>query len=66
MTKILFYATWGLAALLKGDRENKSLRENQQVKMFAVIGYHTVICDAFIIILDACKTYGTQVCNIEK
>ena len=34
MTKILFYAPRGLAALLKDDRENKSLKENQRVKMF--------------------------------
>ena len=29
-------------------RENKAVRENWRVKMFAVEGYHTVICDAFI------------------
>ena len=25
-----------------------SYRENWLVKMFAVVGYHTVVCDAFI------------------
>ena len=29
-------------------RENKSIRENWRVKMFAVAGYHTVVHDAFI------------------
>ena len=29
-------------------RENKTIRENWRVKMFAVAGYHTVICYAFI------------------
>ena len=29
-------------------RKNKSIRENSRVKMFAVAGYHTVVCDAFI------------------
>ena len=28
--------------------ENKSIRENWRVKMFAVAGYHAVVCDAFI------------------
>ena len=31
-----------------GDRENKSVRENRRVKMFAVAGYHAVVCDVFI------------------
>ena len=31
-------------------RENKSIGENWRVKMFAVAGYHAVVCDAFIII----------------
>ena len=48
ITKILFCALLGLAALLRGDIENKSLRENWRVKMIAVAGYHTVVCDAFI------------------
>ena len=47
--KILFYAPRGLAALLRGNRENKSLRENRRLKMFAVAGYHAVVCDAFIV-----------------
>ena len=29
-------------------RENKSIRGNWQVKMFAVAGYHAVACSAFI------------------
>ena len=29
-------------------RENKYIRENWRVKMFAVAGYHTAVCDAFI------------------
>ena len=29
-------------------RDNKSVRENQQVKMFAVVGYHVVVYDAYI------------------
>ena len=48
MTKILSYSPWGLAALLRGDREDKSLRENRRVKMFAAAGYHAVVCDNFI------------------
>ena len=36
--KNLFYFPRGLAVLLRGDRENKSLRENRRVKMFAVAG----------------------------
>ena len=39
-----------MPALLRHDRENKSQRENLQVKMLAVAGYHTVICDAFIVL----------------
>ena len=30
-------------------RENKSLRENLQVKMFAMARYHADVCDAFIL-----------------
>ena len=48
MTKKLFYAPYGLAAQLRGDKENKSLRENRRIKMFAVEGYRVVVCDAFI------------------
>ena len=34
---------------LRVDTEkNKSIRENWRVKMFAVAGYHAVVCDAFI------------------
>ena len=29
-------------------RRNKSIRENWRVKMFAVAGYHAVVCHAFI------------------
>ena len=36
-------------------RKNKSIRENWQVKMFAVAGYHAVVCDAFIF-LSKCTT----------
>ena len=50
MTKIVFYAPLCLAALLSGDREKKSLRENWRVKIFAVAGYHAVVCDAFIMV----------------
>ena len=32
----------------QGDRENKSVRESRRVTMFAVAGYHAVVCDAFI------------------
>ena len=32
-------------------REIKSVREHQRVKMFAVAGYHAVVCDAFIYLL---------------
>ena len=39
-----------MPALLRHDRENKSQRENLQVKMLAVAGYHTVTCDAFIVL----------------
>ena len=35
---------WGLAALLRVDTEKINLLE----KMFAVAGYHAVVCDAFI------------------
>ena len=28
----------------RGDRENKSLRENRRVKKFAVAGHHAVVC----------------------
>ena len=45
MTKIC-----SMPALLRHDRENKSQRENLQVKMLAVAGYHTVTCDAFIVL----------------
>ena len=31
-------------------KKNKSLREDRRVKMFAVAGYHAVVCDAFIFI----------------
>ena len=31
-------------------RENKSVRENWRVKMFAVAGYHAVVCDVSIFI----------------
>ena len=47
MTKILFYAPKDLAALLRGDGENKSLREIRRVKRFAVSGYHAVVCNVF-------------------
>ena len=30
-------------------RKNNSIRENWRVKMFAVAGYHAVVCDAFIL-----------------
>ena len=43
MTKILSCAPLGLTALLRVDRENKSLRENRQVKMFAGAGYSFVM-----------------------
>ena len=35
-------------------RKNKSIRENLRVKMFAVAGYHAVVCDAFIVISGRC------------
>ena len=36
------------------DRENKSLKENQPLKLlFSVAGYHAVVCDAFI----SCLSY---------
>ena len=47
MTK-MFYAPCGLAALLRGNREYKSFRENRRVKMFGVAGNHAAIYDAFI------------------
>ena len=31
------------------QRKYKSVRENRLVKMFAVVGYHTVVCKAFIL-----------------
>ena len=34
---------------IRFNNENKSVREYLQVKMFAVAGYHTVICNAFIL-----------------
>ena len=50
-------------------KENKSIRENWQVKMFAVAGYHAVVCDAFIytltsIVLFACTNSCTVLNNI--
>ena len=48
MTKNLFYVSLGLIALPRGDRENKSARENGRVKIFAIAGHHAVVCDAFI------------------
>ena len=35
------------SCLAQGDKE-KSLRENRRVIIFAVAGYHAVICDGFI------------------
>ena len=34
--------------LIRDGRENKSLRENWQVKIIAVAGYHAIVCNAFI------------------
>ena len=50
----LVCAPLGLAALLRSDRENKSLKGNKRVKMSAVAEYHAVVCNVlfhfFIII----------------
>ena len=60
MTKNFFHAPRGLAAMLRGDRENKAVRENLHVKMFAVAGYHTVVCDAFILNFHISTTAGQK------
>ena len=41
-----------VVALLRGDRENKSLNGNWRVKLFAVAGNQAVICDAVIGIMS--------------
>ena len=38
-------------------RENKTLRENRRVEMFAVAGYHAVVCDAFISLVHWCGPF---------
>ena len=54
-------------------RENKYIRENWGVKMFAVAGYHAVVCDAFILIWNGntlnqpCELIRqTMVCRLSK